>query len=125
MSSSTNNANNENILILGKGPVQRLVERSLSTEKMYSINFAETNEKFCLSLHYNGSNSYLFVNGIEIIKFKAKDTEINPYILFLGNISKDFPENDIKKQDLMAIFMILVLIMIQLRSQIYKIFTNI
>ena len=33
-------------------------------------------KKFCLSLHYNGVNSYLFVNGTEIYKFKAKDSEI-------------------------------------------------
>ena len=43
---------------------------------MYSINFAVTENKFCLSLHYNGANSYLFVNGTEIIKFKAKDSEL-------------------------------------------------
>ena len=36
---------------------------------MYSINFTEKNKKFCLSLHYNGANRYLFVNGKEIIKF--------------------------------------------------------
>ena len=97
MSSSTNNANNENILILGKGPAQRLVERSLSAEKMYSMNFTKTNEKFCLSLHYNRANSYLFVNGTRIIKFKTKDTEINPCNLCSGNISKDFSESKIKK----------------------------
>ena len=44
---------------------------------MYSINFTEHNKKFCLSLHCNGTNSYLFVNGKEIIKFKAKDSEIS------------------------------------------------
>ena len=38
---------------------------------MYSINFTVTNKTFCLSLHYNGANSYLFVNGTEICKFKA------------------------------------------------------
>ena len=48
------------------------------------------NKKFCLSLHYNGDNSYLFVNGKEIIRFKAKDSEIVPYPLCLGNISIDF-----------------------------------
>ena len=42
---------------------------------MYSINFTENNKKLCLSLHYNGANSYLFVNGTEIIKFKEKDFE--------------------------------------------------
>ena len=56
---------------------------------MYSTNFTNENTKFCLSLHYNGGNSYLFVNGTEIIKFKAKDPEITPYELCLGNISKD------------------------------------
>ena len=43
---------------------------------MYSINFTEQNKKLCLSLHYNGANSYLFVNEKEILKFKAKDSEI-------------------------------------------------
>ena len=50
------------ILILGNGPTQGL-EHTLSAEKMYSINFTLTKKKFCLSLHYNGANSYLFVNG--------------------------------------------------------------
>ena len=43
---------------------------------MYAINFTVINKKFFLSLHYNGTNSYLFVNGTEIYKFKAKDSEI-------------------------------------------------
>ena len=46
---------------------------------MYSINFTKIITKFCLSLHDNGANSYLFVNGTEIIKFIAKDSEINAY----------------------------------------------
>ena len=40
------------------------------------MNFSVTRNKFCLSLHYNGANGYLFVNGTETIKFKAKDSEI-------------------------------------------------
>ena len=64
---------------------------------MYSINFTKENTKCCLSLHYNGANSYLFVNGTEIIKFKAKDSEITPYQLRLGNISKDCSVDNIKK----------------------------
>ena len=56
---------------------------------MYSINFTETKKKFCLSLHYNGANSYLFVNGTDIYKFKVKDSEIVVAPLCLGNISKD------------------------------------
>ena len=43
---------------------------------MYSINFTVKKQKFCLSLHYNGTNSYLFVNGTKIYKFKAEDSEI-------------------------------------------------
>ena len=43
-----------------------------------------------MSLHYNGPNSYLFANGAEIIKFKAKDSEIVATPLFIRNISKDF-----------------------------------
>ena len=52
----------KDILILGKGPTQGL-EHTLTAEKMYSINFTVTKKKFCLSLHYNIANSYLFVNG--------------------------------------------------------------
>ena len=64
LSSSTNTANNKkNILILGNSPIKGLGEHSLSAGKIYSINFTKTTTKFCLSLHYNGANSYLFVNG--------------------------------------------------------------
>ena len=51
---------------------------------MYLIKFAVTRNKFCLSLNYNGANSYLFVNGTEIHKFKAKDSEIVATPLWLG-----------------------------------------
>ena len=54
---------------------------------MYSINFSATKSKYCLSLHYNGVNSYWFVNGTEMIKFEAKDSELDSNILCLGNIS--------------------------------------
>ena len=83
----------KDILVLGRGPTQGL-ESNLTAEKMYSINFTVTKKKFCLSLHYNGGNSYLFVNGTEIIKFKAKDSEIvaSP----LGNISKDWSTDNMK-----------------------------
>ena len=65
------------------------LEHTLIAEKFYSINFTEKNKKFFLSLHYNKENSYLFVNGTKIIKFKSKDPEILPHSLCLGNISKD------------------------------------
>ena len=63
MSSSTKIDNKKKyILILDKGPTQGL-EHTVPAEKMYSTNFTEKNEKFCLSLHYNRKDSYLFVNG--------------------------------------------------------------
>ena len=63
------------ILILAKSPTKGL-EHTLSAEKNYQNNFTEQNKKFYLSLRYNGANSYLFVDGREIHKFKAKDSEI-------------------------------------------------
>ena len=96
MSSSTHIDNKKkDLLVLGKGPTQGL-EHTLTSEKMYSINFTVTKKKFCLSLHYNGANSYLFVNGTEIYKFKAKDSEIVATPLCLGNISKDWSVDNIK-----------------------------
>ena len=88
----------KDILILGKGPMQGL-EHMLSAEKMYSINFSKGDTKFCLSLHYNGANSYLFVNGKEIIQFKAKDSAIVSTPQCLGNISKDWSVDNLKKLD--------------------------
>ena len=69
-------------------------------EKMYSINFGEHNKKFCLNLHYNGANSYLFINGTEIHKFNAKDSKIVATPLCLGNISKDWSIDNVKKTGL-------------------------
>ena len=64
---------------------------------MYSINFSKDNIKFCLSLHYNGANSYLFNNGTENIKFKAKDSKIVVSPLCLGSISKDWSTDNMRK----------------------------
>ena len=65
---------------------------------MYSINFTERNKNFCLGLHYNKENSYLFVNGTKIIKFKSNDPEILAHPLCLGNISKDWSADNMKKK---------------------------
>ena len=97
MSSSVHVDNKgKDILILGKDPTQGLGEHSLTTEIMYSVNFTDHGEKYCLSLHYNGAKSYLFVNGTEIIKFEAKDSEIVTTPLCLGNISKDWSVDNMK-----------------------------
>ena len=97
MSSSTHiNNKKKDILVLGKGPTQGL-EHPLTAEKIYSINLTVTNKKICLTLHYNGANSYLFVNGTEIYKFKAKDSQIAATPLCLGNSSKDWSADNMKK----------------------------
>ena len=57
-------------------------------------------KKICLSLLYNGANRYLFVNDIEIHKFKAKYSEIVASSLCLGNISKDWSVDNMKKTGL-------------------------
>ena len=67
---------------------------------MYSINFTVTKKRFCLSLHYNGANTYLLVNSKEIVKFKAKDPEILASSLCLGNSSKDCSTDNKKKTGL-------------------------
>ena len=87
----------KDILILGKGPTQGLGEISLTTEKMHSIDFTLTKKKFCLTLNFNGVNSYFFVNGTEIYKFKVKDSEIVASPLCLGNISKDWSIDSMKR----------------------------
>ena len=100
--SSSSHANNKknNILVLGKYFVKGVNDTTIYAEKIYSINFTESNRKFCLSLHYNGAISYLFVNGAEIYKFKAKDYEIVASPLCLGNTSKDFSVDNMKKTGL-------------------------
>ena len=89
-----------NILVLGKDFIQRINGTTIYAEKMYSINFTENNKKFVLSSHYNRGNSYLFVNGIEIHKFKAKGSETVATPLCLENISKDFSVDNMKKTGL-------------------------
>ena len=64
---------------------------------MYLIDFNVTRKKFCLSWHYNGANSYVFANDTEIYKFKAKDSEIVAAPLCLGNVSKDWSVDNMKK----------------------------
>ena len=67
---------------------------------MYSISFTVTGKKFCLSLHCNGANSQLFLNGKEIHKFRAKDFEMVATPLCLRNISKNWSVDNMKKTGL-------------------------
>ena len=76
------------------------VRTYFNCKEMYSVNSTVTKKKICLSLHYNGANSYLFVNGKEIAKFKTKDSEIVVSPLCLGNISKDWSTDNMEKTGL-------------------------
>ena len=87
------------ILILGEGPTQGLDDTTLKAEAKYPINFTQSGKRFVLSLHYNGSNSFLFVNATKVYQFKAKNSVIKDYALYLGNVSKDFTTNKMRKQD--------------------------
>ena len=74
MSSSVHNDNNKkDILILSKCLADRVDDTTLTSAKEYSMSFSDEKRNFCLSLHYIGSNSFLFGNCFEIYKFKAKD----------------------------------------------------
>ena len=70
-----NNKEN-NIFIIGDGFVQGINDTTLYAEKLYSQTFTAVNKTFVLSLHYNGDNFYLFVNGTQELKCKAKDDQI-------------------------------------------------
>ena len=79
--SSHLNNKEKNILVLGKDFIQGINGSTIYAEKMYTPNFTVYGKKICLSLHYDSDHSYLFANGRQIAKFKAKDSEIVPYPL--------------------------------------------
>ena len=93
----------KDILILGEGPTQGLDDIKLTVEGIYPINFTQPNKMFILSLHYNESNSFLFVNATKMRQFKAKDSEIKDYSLCLVSISKDFTTKCMKRTGLIGI----------------------
>ena len=82
---------------MGDGFMQGINSTTLYFEKTCSQNFTAAEKKFVLSLHYNGDNAYLFVNGKQELKFKAKDDQIVKEILCLGNISDDWTADNAEK----------------------------
>ena len=76
---------NKDILMLGEAPTQGLDDTKSTAQVKYPINFTQSRKRFVLKLHYNGSNSFLFVNATKIYQFKAKYFEIKDYALCLGN----------------------------------------
>ena len=87
-------------LILGEAPAQGLDDTTFSVEAKYPVSFTELGKRFVLSLHYNGSNGFLFVNAAKVYQFKARNSEIKYYALSLGNVLKDFTINNMKKSGL-------------------------
>ena len=76
---------------------QNVIIFSADMSSSIHTNFTVIKKKFCLSLHYNGASSYLFVNGTEIINFKANNSEIVATPTCLGNISKDWSVESMKR----------------------------
>ena len=95
---STNNANN--IYVFGDLFVQGINDTTLYAEKVYKTNFTVPNVKFVLSLHYNGDNSYFFVNGTQELKFKAKASQILKEKLCVGNLSSNWSNSESQKTGL-------------------------
>ena len=87
------------ILILDEGLTQGLDDTTLTAEAVYSINFTRQSEIFVLSLHYGESNSFLFLNATKIYQFKAKISDIKDYVSCLGNISKYFTTDKMRKTE--------------------------
>ena len=67
---------NKDILIIGERATQILDDTTLTPEEKHPINFTQSGKRFVLSLQYNGSNSFLFVNATKIYQFKVKGSEI-------------------------------------------------
>ena len=104
LSSSVHNDNKgKDILILGEGATQGLDDTTLTAEAKYPMTFIQSGKRFALSLHYNGSNSFLSVNDTKVYQFKEKDSEIKDYALCLGIISQDFTINDMTKTGLKGV----------------------
>ena len=95
---SNNKANN--IYVMGDGIVQGINDTTLYAEKTYSQDFTQPSKKFGLSLHYNGDDSYLFVNGKQELKFKAKTDQLVKEKLCIGNLSDQWTASESDKTGL-------------------------
>ena len=80
----------QNIYLMGKDFIQGINGTTIYTENIYKTNFTEHSKEFVLSLHYNGDDSYLFVNGTQELKFKSTIDYTDRNLLCLGNISSDW-----------------------------------
>ena len=92
---ATNRANN--IYVMGTGLTQDIHDTTLYAEKNFYSNFTDFGKKFMLSLHYKGDDSYLFVNGRQELKFKAKTDQLVKEKLCIGNLSNQWTTSESEK----------------------------
>ena len=102
MSSSVHATNRANhIYVMGEAFVQGINDTTMYAEKNFYRNFTDPGKKFVLSLHYNGDESYLFVNGRQELRFKCKTDQLVKEKLCLGNLSDQWStKNDSEKTGL-------------------------
>ena len=89
---ATNRANS--IYVMGDGLPQGIHDTTLYVEKNYCRNFTDPGKTFITSLHYNGDESYFFVNGRQELKFKAKTDQLVKEKLFIGNLSDQWTASE-------------------------------
>ena len=95
---ATNRANH--IYVMGKGFAQGIHDTTLYAEKKFYRNFTDPGKTFVLSLHYNGDDSYLFVNGRQELKFKCKTDQLVKEKLCIGNLSDQWTTSESEKTGL-------------------------
>ena len=95
---ATNRANH--IYLMGDGFTQGINDTTLYVEKNYWRNFTDPGKKIIISLHYNGDESYFFVNGRQELKFKAKTDQLVKEKLCIGNLSDQWTANESEKTGL-------------------------
>ena len=89
---ATNRANH--IYVMGKEFVQGINDTTIYAEKNFYRNSTDPDKKFMLNLHYNGNNSYLFVNGRQELKFRCKTDQLVKEKLCLGNLSDQWTTSE-------------------------------
>ena len=101
MSSSIHATNRANhIYIMGEGLIQGINDTTLYAEKNYWRNLTDPGKKYITSLHYNGDDSYVFVNGRQELKFKDKTDQLVKEKLCIGNLSDQWTESESEKTGL-------------------------
>ena len=92
---ATNRANH--IYLMGTGLTQGINNTTIYAEKNFYRKFTDFGKKFVLSLHYNGDNSYLFVNGRQELKFKGKTDQLVKEKLCIENLSDQWNTSESEK----------------------------